>query len=402
MAKASAPEAPAQDKEGVPARAPREPVNPPIIEVGVKQLRAAMKGVTEAIEARNTIPILANVLINCDGRRLTLIATDLDMMIEATVEAQKARGIAVTVSGKLLEDIAKKLPAEALVTMVMDGSQLIVSAGRARFRVPTLPVTDFPIMGSPDWQHEFESPASDWTRMLDAVRFAMANDENRYYLNGIYLHETDGGKLGAAATDGHRLAVFRMDMPDGGGGLSPIIIGRKAVGIVAKMLDELKPGDDGVSPPVEFATDGAKARFDFGTVTLTTKLIDAEYPNYGRVIPSATDRRCTFTPALLHEAVDRVTVVSSEKTRLVKADFKAATVLLEAASPENGRGTEELPVEHDGDDLTIGFNGGYLLAILEHLKGTTAEVLMSDQAGPTLWRTDDDAPAFYVLMPMRV
>lgn len=400
MAKASAPDAP--DQEQAPARSPRTPVNPPIIEVGVRQLRAAMKAVTEAIEARNTIPVLSNVLIACDGRRLFLTATDLDMMIEATVDAQKARGISVTVSGKLLEDIAKKLPTDALVTMVLDDKQLIVSAGRARFRLPTLPTTDFPIMGAAEWQHEFECPASDWTRMIDSVRFAMANDETRYYLNGIYLHETARGQLGAAATDGHRLAVFRMDMPDGGSGLTSIILGRKAVGIVAKMLDELKPGDDGVSPLVGFACDKGKARFDFGTITLTTKLIDAQYPDYTRVIPTGTDKRCEFAPTPLHEAVDRVTVVSSEKTRLVKADFNGKSLMLEAVSPENGRGTEELPVELDGDDLTIGFNGGYLLGILEHLKGTTAEVLMSDPAGPTLWRHDDSAPAFYVLMPMRV
>lgn len=403
MAKAAAPDAPDQDKPDAPAKSPREPVNPPIIEVAVKQLRTAMKAVTEAIEARNTIPILSNVLITCDGRRLTLVGTDLDMMVEATIEAQKARGIAVTVSGKLLEDIAKKLPAEALATMVVDGNQLIVSAGRARFRMPTLPVTDFPIMGSPEWLHQFECPASDWTRMIDSVRFAMGKDDARYYLNGIYLHERPNGQLGAAATDGHRLAVFRMDMPDGGEGLAPIIIGSKAVGIVDKLLDDLKPGDDGVSPPVEFATDGTKARFDFGTITLTAKLIDGQYPDYTRVIPTSTDKRCEFAPNMLREAVDRVTVVSSEKTRLVKAVFGGENLLLEAASPENGKGTEEMPVAHEGDELTIGFNGGYLLAVLDHLKAATnAEVLMSDPAGPTLWRDDEHAAAFYVLMPMRV
>ncbi|AMK18719.1 DNA polymerase III subunit beta [Sphingobium sp. MI1205] len=368
----------------------------------MKQLRAAMKAVSGAIESRNTIPVLSNVLITCDGRRLFLTGTDLDLMIETTVEAQKARGISVTVGAKLLEDIAKKLPAEALATMVLDGNQLVVSAGRARFRLPTLPVADFPILTAPEWLHEFECPASVWTQMIDRVGFAMASEEARYYLNGIYLHQTPAGLLGAAATDGHRLAVFRTDMPDGGEGLTSIILGRKAVGLVAKLLDDLKPGDDGVSPEVEFATDGKKARFDFGTVTLTTKLIDGQYPDYTRVIPIGTDKRCEFTPSILREAVDRVIVVTTEKTRLVKAVFGGELLQLESVSPENGRGTEELAVAHEGGELTIGFNGSYLLAVLDHLAGGPAEVLMTDPAGPTLWRQDEQATSFYVLMPMRV
>ena len=389
------------DEQGADGKG-KAPINPPIIEVGVKQLRAAMKAVSGVIEGRNTIPILVNVLINCDGRRLYLTGTDLDMMIEATVEAQKARGIAVTVGAKLLEDIAKKLPADALATMVLDGNQLIVSAGRARFRLPTLPVQDFPILGSPEWQHEFECPASLWTQMIDRVGFAMANEEARYYLNGLYLHQTPAGLLGAAATDGHRLAVFRTDMPEGGEGLSPMILGRKAVGLVAKLLDEMKPGDDGVSLMVGFATDGKKARFDFGTVTLTTKLIDGQYPDYTRVFPIGTDKRCEFAPSVLREAVDRVIVVTTEKTRLVKAAFGGDLLQLESVSPENGRGTEELAVEHEGDPLTIGFNGSYLLAVLDHLNAGSAEVLIGDQSGPTLWRDNEQAASFYVLMPMRV
>ncbi|MEV5021399.1 DNA polymerase III subunit beta [Sphingobium sp. LMA1-1-1.1] len=403
MAKASTTaQPPAEGDEQGAAGKDKAPVNPPIIEVGVKQLRAAMKAVAGAIESRNTIPVLSNVLINCDGRRLYLTGTDLDTMIEATVEAQKARGIAVTVGAKLLEDIAKKLPTEALATMVLDGNQLVVSAGRARFRLPTLPVADFPILSSPEWLHEFECPASVWTQMIDRVAFAMSSEEASYYLNGIYLHQTPAGLLGAAATDGHRLAVFRTDMPEGGEGLTSIILGRKAVGLVAKLLDDLKPGDDGVSPEVEFATDGKKARFDFGTVTLTTKLIDGQYPDYTRVIPSGTDKRCEFTPTVLREAVDRVIVVTTEKTRLVKAVFGGEMLQLESVSPENGRGTEELAVAHEGGELTIGFNGSYLLAVLDHLAAGAAEVLMSDPAGPTLWRQDEQATSFYVLMPMRV
>ncbi len=375
-----------------------------IVEVAVTDLRAAMKDMQRIVESRNTIPILENVLLRSDGNRLSLTATDLDMMAVRDVPVQKAQGLATTVGAKLLGDIAKKLPAEALATLTLSGGKLVITAARARFTLPTLPVDDFPIMPAPDGDVGFELCAAAWTLLIDSVRGAMANEEARYYLNGIHLHALKDGRLSAAATDGHRLAVYRMAMPDGGAALPPIILGRKAVGVVASLLDDIKPPKDGgESPLVSFETDGRKALFDIEGVTLITKLIDGQFPDYTRVIPTGNDKQALFDPAQLAEAADRVAVVSTEKTRAIKALFERGDMLqLEVTSPENGQAGEDVPIDYAGGPVTIGFNSIYLIDLLRHLKGNRAELMLGDDKGPTLWRESASAPAFYVLMPMRV
>lgn len=376
---------------------PEKPERKPgFVQVPVKELRAAMKAVLEVVERRNTIPVLANVLLHAQDHALTLIATDLDIMVERRVEVADARAMRETVSAATLSQIAAKLPAAAIADIWEEDGKVTVSAGRARFVLPTLPADDLPLMTVPEWGWQFEMPAAELVAMIDRLRFAMSSEEARYYLSGIHWHERDTGELGFAATDGHRLSVMRMEMPEGGAGMPGIILPRKAVAILDKLLD----GHGGV---VDIALSEGRMRFDLGEVVLTTKLVVGTFPDYMRVIPAGNDCIVRFDPADLAEAVERVTVVSSDKTRAVRAEFSGDSVVLEVRSPDNGTGSEDVAVMIDGGKaVTIGFNGAYLTDILRHLTANEAEVLLGDPAAPTLWRDSADARAMFVLMPLRV
>jgi DNA polymerase III subunit beta len=353
--------------------------------------------VQSVVERRNTIPILSNVLIEASGEGIRLMATDLDLQINETVEAQVEMPGSTTVSAHTLFDIARKLPEGSQVSLSAADGKMQINAGRARFNLSTLPRDDFPVIAEGELPTKFELPAATLRQIIDKTRFAISTEETRYYLNGIFLHVADEGQpvLKAAATDGHRLARVTFPRPDGAEGMPDVIIPRKCVGELRKLLDE-------VEGSVEISLSATKIRFGLGAAVLTSKLIDGTFPDYSRVIPTGNDKLLKIDPKSFMQGVDRVSTIASEKTRAVKMSVERDKITLSVTSPENGTASEEVPGDYASDSIEIGFNARYLMDILGQVEGDTVEVHLADAAAPTLIRENDKSPALYVLMPMRV
>ncbi len=355
--------------------------------------------IQSVVERRNTIPILSNVKIEVDNDALHLNATDMDLDIVEQAVAKVTMPGMTTVSAHTLYDIVRKLPEGAQVNIDVDGSgQITLSAGRLRFTLASLPVDEFPVLSSGDLPHQFTLKATELRGLIDRTRFAISTEETRYYLNGIYLHKAERGGvslLRAVATDGHRLASVEIPIPEGAEMIPGVILPRKAVTELRKLIDE---SDDEVSVSLS----ESKIRFAFDNVILTSKLIDGTFPDYERVIPEGNDKVMDLICSGFAEAVDRVSAISSEKSRAIKLSLSKGVLVLSASSPEHGSATEELEVNYQGEELEIGFNSAYLLDVARQISGETARFAMSDAASPTVIKGTNDDSALYVLMPMRV
>jgi len=366
-------------------------------------LRRCLSHVQSVVERRNTIPILSNVLIDAhsDGS-VKVMATDLDLQVVENVTASRVETPgAITVSAHLFGGIIAKLPEGCQVDLIASENRLEIKAGRANFKLPTLPRDDFPEIVEGDLPTSFELPARLLAELIDRTRFAISTEETRYYLNGIFLHVTDDEEpvLKAAATDGHRLARFTLARPEGAEGMPDVIIPRKAVGELRKLLEESMDGS------VQIDLSASKVRFTLsgeGGVVLTSKLIDGTFPDYSRVIPTGNDKLLKVDPKLFFEGVDRVATIATEKTRAVKMGLEPDKVTLSVTSPDNGNAAEELEAEYSSESFEIGFNANYLKDILGQIDADTVELHLADAGAPTLIRKDESSPALYVLMPMRV
>lgn len=356
--------------------------------------------VQSVVERRNTIPILSNVKIEASGSGLGLNATDMDLDIIEQVDADVATPGATTAPAHTLYDIVRKLPDGAQVELdaEADDGRMALKSGRSRFTLSCLPTEDFPVMSGGDLPHSFTLSATDLRDLIEHTRFAISTEETRYYLNGIYLHAADRdgtAVLRAVATDGHRLASMEVPMPKGAEGMPGIIVPRKTVAEVHRLIEDVE-GDIAVE------LSDTKIRFSFGSATLTSKLIDGTFPDYQRVIPQGNDKEWSVDQQLLSDAVDRVSAISSEKSRAVKFALEPGTLTLSASSPENGTATEELEVAYQGGTIEIGFNARYLLDITSQIGSGDLQFVMADSGSPTIIRDSSDSSALFVLMPMRV
>ncbi|MBE1236498.1 DNA polymerase III subunit beta [Phaeovibrio sulfidiphilus] len=356
--------------------------------------------VQSIVEKRGTIPILSNVRLEAKGEGLSLNATDMDIEIEEFCPAGVIQPGATTAPAHTLFEIVRKLPDGAQVEVSFDGdeSQILLRAGRSRFRLACLPVSEFPIMNPGEFSHTFAIPASDLRGLIDRTRQAISNEETRYYLNGIFLHAADSGGvpvLRAVATDGHRLACADVPLPQGAAGMPGIILPKKTVGELRKLSDET--GMD-----ISIAVSEQKIRFTFDDISLVSKLIDGKFPDYERVIPRNNDKMLQIDRQSFSQAVDRVSAISSERSKAVKMALGKDQISLSANSPDAGSAQEDVSAEYDSQAFEIGFNARYLTDILDHLQGETVQISLSDGAAPTVIRDTADASALYVLMPMRV
>ncbi len=362
-----------------------------------------LKAVAQAqsvVERRNTIPILANVLIEAEGSNVQFRATDLDIEVVDKAPAQVERAGATTVSAVMLHEIVRKLPDGALVTLTDDSAagRLSVQAGRSHFNLATLPKEDFPVMANAEYASNFSAPAPVLRRLFDKSKFAISTEETRYYLNGVYLHvaDGDGGKvLRCVATDGHRLARIDADLPEGAADMPGVIVPRKTVGELRKLLE-----DDDMKIAVSVSE--TKIRFATPDLTLTSKVIDGTFPDYTRVIPQGNTRRMEVDATEFAQAVDRVATVSSERSRAVKLSLDEDRLVLSVNAPDSGAAEEELAVAYGDERLEIGFNAKYLLEIASQVDRENAVFLFNSSGDPTLMREGNDMTAVYVVMPMRV
>jgi DNA polymerase-3 subunit beta len=363
-------------------------------------LLRAMSRAQSVVERRNTIPILGNVLIEAEGNTLGFRATDLDIEVMDRAPAIVAKAGATTVSAHTLHEIVRKLPEGAMVELSDDGvsGRLEVRAGRSHFSLSTLPREDFPVMASSEYSCNFAVAAPVLRRLFDKAKFAISTEETRYYLNGVYFHAADAaGKrvLRCVATDGHRLARIDAELPADAANLPGVIVPRKTVGELRKLLEN----DD---MQIAVSVSETKIRFATPELTLTSKVIDGSFPDYSRVIPQGNTRQLTVDAAEFAAAVDRVSTVSSERSRAVKLSLDEDRLRLSVNSPESGAADEELAVAYAAEKLEIGFNAKYLLEIAGQVDRENAVFLFNSSGDPVLMREGNDDSAVYVVMPMRV
>ena len=362
----------------------------------------SLSHIQSVVERRQTIPILANVLLEAteeNGGTLLLRATDNEIEISDKIPASVEQAGSLTVSAHKLYDVVKKLPDGAQVSCAFQEatSQLSVNSGRSRFALATIPAEGFPSMQVEDAACTFTIPSTQLAGLIDKTQFAMSTEETHYNLNGIYMHEAEkDGKalLKVAATDGHRLATASIDLPEGAKGLPSVIIPRKTIGELTKLLSETEQD-------LQVVVSQNQIRFSFGDVILASRLIDGAFPDYEKVIPTGNDKFLEVDSAALTTLVDRVAVIF-EKSRGIKLILKKGVLVVSAANSEEGMAEDEMEAGYDGEQLEIGFNYRYLLDILAQIKGGTVRFALQDGMSPVILQDANNAAALYVLMPMRV
>jgi DNA polymerase-3 subunit beta len=249
-------------------------------------------------------------------------------------------------------------------------------------------------MTADGFTHSFVLKAPELTRLIDKTKFAISTEETRYYLNGIYVHGHNG-KLRAVATDGHRLALAEMDLPEGAAGLPGVIMPRKTIAEIRRLID-------GSDADIAISISEAKVRFHFNSAIITSKLIDGTFPDYERVIPKGNDKELTIDNKVFANAVDRVATISAEKSRSIKVALSQDSLSLTVNNPESGNAHEDIVVDYSSEPLEIGFNAKYLLDVAGQIEGRDAVFLLDNPAAPALVKDTEDENALFVLMPLRV
>ena len=364
------------------------------------ELFRAMGRVQSIVERRTTIPILSNVLIEARDGQVHLRTTDLDIEVLDKVNAMVEVPGSLTVGANTFHDIVKKLPDGSQIQLIGDTSsnKLEILASRSRFFLSTLPKEDFPIMASEEYEAEFLASAKIVKRLFEKSKFAMSSEETRYYLNGVYLHPCEeGGKnfLRAVATDGHRLAQIDVEPPSNMSLFTGVIVPKKTVSELRMVLET-------DSNEISISVSNNKIRFSNDTLTLTSKVVDGTFPDYKRVIPVNNEKKLQVNAAEFSEAVDRVSTVSSDRSRAVKLSLGSGKLHLTVNSPENGKAEDELLVNYLDEELEIGFNARYLQELTSQVDGERVEFSFRSSGDPALMRDVDDSGAMYVVMPMRV
>ncbi len=356
---------------------------------------APLQSVSGIVERRHTMPILANVLIEKQGEHLTMLATDIEIQIRTTALGDLGGTDAnLTVGARKLQDILRALPDNIPVNLVLDDNRLTIKAGKSRFSLQTLPATDYPCMKLPDGEGQRLSVSQKtFKRLLTQASYAMAQQDIRYYLNGLLLI-ADGNNLRMVATDGHRLAhaatKIEADVPR-----TEVILPRKTVLELIRQLDDT---DD----MLEVILAGTQAIFRFGSIELVTKLIDGKFPDYERVIPTNHPNTITFERAALLAALQRVAILTSDKFRGCRFVLSDGLLRVISSNNEQEEAQEEIEVDYHGPALDMGFNITYLLDVLNNSSHDQILWHLADSASSALLTLPGDEYFKYVVMPMRI
>lgn len=362
-----------------------------------EDLLKPLQVVSGAVERRHTLPILGNLLVSADVGGVTLTGTDMELELVARIAMSVEATGEVTVPARKITDICRALPAEAQVEFGVSEGRASIRSGRSRFNLATLPAEDFP-----NWEGIVDSrvlslPGGRLKLLLDRTVFAMAQQDVRYYLNGL-LMETGDGRLRTVATDGHRLALCEMELPgEEGGELQQIIVPRKGVLELARVLSEM-------SGEVQLAIGLQSCEVTAGEVRLASKLVDGRFPEYERVVPDADEcqRRMVADREALRQGLLRVSILSNEKYRAVRLGFEERVLRILAHNPEQEEAEEEVEVEYIGEPLEVGFNVSYLIDALGAIGSERVEFHLVDGNSSCLIQGVGEGYCRYVVMPMRL
>ncbi len=346
-----------------------------------------------AVERRQTLPILSRLLLVVDNNRLTMTATDLEVEIVTNVALSSVvEDGRTTIPARKLLDICRTLPEEASIEIAIHKERVQVRSNKSRFTLAMLPATDFPNVDVITGAINFSIPQQELKRLIDATQFAMAQQDVRYYLNGLML-ELGNGKIIAVATDGHRLALCETEVNLEFNETRQSIIPRKAVVEMSRLL-----GDTDM--PVEIQLGTNHIQFITPEMSFTSKLIDGRFPDYQNVLPKGGDKLVIANRLELRQSLTRAAVLSSEKYRSIRFYFSKGALRLYAHNPEQEEAEEEIAVDYQGNDLEIGFNAGYLLDTLSAIQEEHIRIILSDGNSSCLIQGRDDCK--YVIMPLRL
>lgn len=353
-----------------------------------------LQQVIGAVERRQTLPILGNVLFKSTGGDLSLTATDLEIEMVARLVAGESDDFQTTIPARKLLDICKALPEGASIAFNVDENRVSLNSGRSRFTLATLPSQDFPGLDEMEEQQSFTIPQQRMKALLEKTSFAMAQQDVRYYLNGI-LMEISPGRLKLVATDGHRLALSETDLETDVGEDRQIIIPRKAVLELSRLLDS-------VDEPAKCILSSNHIRLQIGSLVFTSKLIDGKFPDYQRVIPVDGNKTMEVERDTLKQSMSRIAILSNEKYRGIRLSLTPGNLSIQANNPDQEEAEEELPVDYQETDLEIGFNVTYLIDVLNVLDSQKVQIKLKDSNSSAIISDSQDSSSLYVVMPMRL
>jgi DNA polymerase-3 subunit beta len=350
--------------------------------------------VVGVVERRQTLPVLANFLISAQGKRVSITGTDMEVELIASVKTDVSGEGETTVPARKLVDIVRMLPDGADISVTLEGDKLTVASGRSRFTLSTLPATEFPATDQVETLETFNIQELNLKRLLDKTSFAMANQDVRYYLNGLLFEFREGG-LKTVATDGHRLAVCDFEGDLGVVNNRQLIVPRKGVLELSRMLSDS-------DSQVELALGKNHIRLVKGSTIFTSKLIDGRFPDYEAVIPVGTDRHINVGRNSFTHALQRAAILSNEKYRGVRLEAAGNVIKIIAHNPQHEEAVEELEAEMNFDQLAIGFNVTYLLEALTALDSEAVVLEMKDANSSCLISMPDNATERHVVMPLKL
>ena len=351
--------------------------------------------VSGAVERKSTLPILGNILMDVSEQSLTLTATDLEleMVAYAQVDNQENNG-QLTVPARKLLDICKSLPDGALITFESSEDTVTISSGRSRYSLSTLPATDFPNIEEWKGDVEFKLNKSQLLRLIESTHFSMANQDVRYYLNGMSI-ETEGQEIRSVATDGHRLAICKLAIDNLQLPNRQVIVPRKGILEIIRLLDP-------VDEEVQVYLGSNHIRIIDNEFSFTSKLVDGRFPDYRRVLPRNGDKILNTDKGQLKQVLSRASILSNEKFKGVRLNFENSELKITANNPEQEQAEEIIEIEFPYDEVEIGFNVNYVLDVLNAIRDNGVKFTLADANSSVVIEGDESNEALYVVMPMRL
>ena len=366
-----------------------------LIQIQREDLLKPLSQVCGGAERRQTLPILSNILLHHGDSELVLTGTDLEIEVVTRVAQVKGEPGEITLPARKLLEICRALPAQASIEIKQDKDKATVKSGRSRFTLLTLPASDFPNIETAQWEQTLPVNQKALKSLLEKTQFCMAQQDVRYYLNGL-LFDLSGKQLRAVATDGHRMAVAVIALSNPAKKEQQLIVPRKGVQEIVRFLED----DD--AKEVQLQLNANHLRINLNGLTFTCKLIDGRYPDYTKVIPESQRTRLRLKRETLRGTLGRVAILSNEKYRGVRLGLKSGSMKLVAHNPEHEEAQEEIPIDYKGEEIEIGFNANYIMDAIGALDSDEIEFGLTDANSSCTLNSPGDTSHQYIVMPMRL
>ena len=351
------------------------------------------------VDKKNSLPILSNILIEAKKNQLILSSTDMDISIIEKISCNVMEDGATTINSQILYDIVRKIDDDSDIEIISNNGKLLtLRSNGSRFSLACLPKEDYPIIEKDNSGINIVLNSKILFKLIDKTKFAISNEETRYFLNGLYFNvsnENNKNVVTLVGTDGHRLAKFSHEIDEQINSISGVIIPKKTIYELSKLLSE-------IDTEVSIAINSNKIVFTLNDIILISKLIDGSFPDYKRVIPSENNNILQINRDKLLSAVDRVSTIANEKSPVIKFKLLQNVLNLNTFNNESSTASEDMTIEYEGDEIEIGFNSKYIMDIVNNLEDNEISIYLKDNTSPVIAQENSNANLIYVLMPMRV